>query len=436
MNQENMVQPPRGTRDLLPKDQKYWLHARQISQEIAQIFGYQRIDIPSFEDVAVFDRSIGENTDIIGKEMYFVHPKTEVESSEKNLALRPEFTAGIVRSYISNGMVTWPQPVKLYTLGSIFRHEKPQKNRYREHTQLDFEILGDASPKADVWIILTVWEFLTKVGLTNLEIQINSLGNALSQEKYRKKLKEYYKPLISKLCETCQKRYETNILRLLDCKEASCAQFKEDAPKTVDVLDPESKDHFMQVLAFLDSFNVAYNLNPYIVRGLDYYTHTAFEVEINIEGDEKKGGSHQIALGGGGRYDGLAEQIGGNKTPGVGVGIGLDRIIEEMKAQKVQVPHRIHTELFIVNIGQKAYERSINLVLELLRNGFSVEFAPDKPTIGAQLKMADKLEVLYSVIIGEREAHDNTCIIRDMKSGIQEDASCDELVSILTERLR
>lgn len=432
-------QAARGVRDILPNEQKFWQFARQAAEEIARIFGFRRIDVPTFENAALFDRSIGSQTDIIAKELYLISGKDEIETTDKLLALRPEFTAGIARAYIENGLQFWPQPIKLFTIGSVFRHEKPQKGRYREHFQIDFEILGDDSAKADAWIILSCWELLTVLGIKNIEIQINSLGNAESQEKYRKKLKSYYKPLLTKLCSTCLERYEKNILRILDCKEVSCIKHKENAPTTIDNLNDASKKHFMAVLNFLDSFNVAYSLNPYIVRGLDYYTHTAFEILVSNAKEDKdqlKGAHHQLAIGGGGRYDDLMKQIGGNATCGVGVALGLDRLVEIMKKQKVQVKHQSHTEIFVSGIGARALTRAKNLVLDLLRAGFATEFAPDKPSFRSQLKTANKLEANYTIIIGEREAHDNTCIIRDMKSGIQEDVSCDELVSILNERLR
>lgn len=433
--------PPRGIRDLLPKEQKYWQYLQKIALEVTRVFGFQRIDVPTFESAGLFNRTVGTETDIVAKELYFVSAKTELkdEKIDERLALRPEFTAGICRAYISGGMQSWPQPVKLWTSGPIFRHEKPQNNRYREHYQLDLEIIGDEWPKADAWIILTCWQLLKDCGLENIEIQINSLGNSQSQEKYRKKLSSFYKPLLNKLCPTCQERYQKNILRILDCKEEGCQKFKEEAPKTVDNLDDISKNHFMTVLTLLDSFNINYNLNPYIVRGLDYYSHTCFEIianEFDGEGSDKTGGSHKIALGGGGRYDGLIEQIGGPPTFGVGCGLGMDRLVEEMKMQKVQVAHPAGTEIFVAGIGPRAIKRSTDLVIDLLRAGFNCEFAPDKQSIRAQFKVADKLEAAYTIIIGEKEAHDNTCIIRDMKSGIQEDASCDELVSILRERLR
>lgn len=432
-------QAARGVRDILPNEQKYWQFARQTAKEIARVFGFRRIDVPTFESAALFDRGIGSQTDIIAKELYLVSSKDEKEATDKLLALRPEFTAGIARAYIENGLQSWPQPIKLFTIGPVFRHEKPQKGRYREHYQIDFEILGDNSAKADAWIILACWELLTNLNIMNVEIQINSLGNVESQEKYRKKLKAYYKPLLTKLCLTCQERYEKNILRILDCKEDSCIKYKENAPTTIDNLDDISQKHFMAVLGFLDSFNVAYSLNPYIVRGLDYYTHTAFEIMVSNsekDKDQLKGAAHQLAVGGGGRYDDLMKQIGGNATAGVGVALGLDRLVETMKKQKVQVKHQPHTEIFVSGIGARALTRAKNLVMDLLRAGFATEFSPDKPSFRSQLKVADKLETTYTIIIGEREAHDNTCIIRDMKSGIQEDASCDELVSILTERLR
>ena len=433
-------QAARGVRDILPNEQKFWQYSRHIAQEIARVFGFRHIDIPTFETAALFDRSIGSSSDIISKELYFVSSKEEKDVPiDKMLALRPEFTAGIARAYIENGLQTWPQPIKLYTQGPVFRHDKPQKGRFREFYQIDFEILGDPSPKADAWVILACWEYLTVLGLTKVEIQINSLGSIESQEKYRKKLKIYYKPLLDKLCTTCQTRFEKNVLRLLDCKEVSCIKHKENAPTTIDNLDEASKKHFMEVLSMLDAFNVSYSLNPYIVRGLDYYTHTAFEIMISESADENtqtSGASHQVAIGGGGRYDGLLKQIGGNNTPGVGVALGIDRIVDEMKRQKVQVKHQPHTEIFVVSIGSRAQKRADNLVMDLLRAGFATEFSPDKSNFRAQLKMADKLEATYTIIIGEREAHDNTCIIRDMKSGIQEDASCDELVSLLSERIR
>lgn len=432
-------QTPRGTRDILPEEQKYWQFVKTKAEQIAAVFGFKRIDVPTFESAVLFNRGIGSQTDIVAKELFYLSSKDDSKDGGDQLALRPEFTAGIARAYIEHGMHTLPQPLKFFSIGQIYRHEKPQKGRFRDPYQFNLEIIADGSPKADAWIILASWQYFVELGLNNVEIQINSLGDPSFQKSYQQKLREYYLPLADKLCPTCQVRLEKNVLRLLDCKEPNCVQLKEEAPQTLDHLDEASKEHFMGVLSLLDSFGITYSLNPFIVRGLDYYTHTAFEIMIGAsqqdEAKKEAGAKHQLAIGGGGRYNGLIEQLGGSPTPAVGVALGLDRIIEEMKKQKVQVAHEAHTEIFIAGIGPKAMTRAKEVILDLLRGGIAAEFSPDKNSISSQLKIADKLGVNYTVIIGEKEVKENTCIIRDMKSGIQEDAKLDELVSIFTERL-
>lgn len=429
MSEQEPIQSVRGVHDILPDDQRKWQFIRRELNTTARLFGFSRIDVPVIEYAELFDRSIGTETDIVSKELFLVSQKEGQTGSL--MALRPEFTAGIVRAYIQHGFRSKPQPVRLYTHGSLFRYDRPQKGRYREHTQFGAEILGAKSAADDAWIIYLGWRFLQRLGLKDVQIQINSLGSKLSQEQYVKKVQKYFMPFKEQLSPTDQRRLELNPLRLIDSKDEVIQQHLEDAPQSLDSLDKESKEFFSQLLGYLDEYNVSYNLNPRIVRGLDYYTHTAFEITVENETGQ------QGSLGGGGRYDGLAEQIGSVNVSGVGLGIGLDRVMNELVKQHTKVPAMQHgCDLYLIHLSKRG-RRKAQEILELLHNGgFVTLHSPDRPGLRSQLKQADKLQARYAIIIGETEAKSNICILRDMKSGIQEDILYTDLVSTLTDRLR
>lgn len=418
----------RGMRDILPKEQTRWQHVRQTAADIARVFGFERIDVPVIEYVDLFDRSIGQETDIVSKELFLVTNKEEGKG--RAMALRPEFTAGITRAYIQNGMGSLPQPVRMYGIGPVFRYDRPQKGRYREHTQFSAETIGSRTAAADAWIIYLGWSILRQLGLTDVVVQINSLGTKECQETLAKKVQAYFKPHQAKLSETDQRRLETSPLRLLDSKDEAIAAIAEDAPQSLDCLDKDSKKFFSDVLSYLDEYGVVYNLNPRIVRGLDYYSHTVFE--FTQEGTEGQQGS----LGGGGRYD-LVGTLGGSNTPSVGLGLGLDRIVLAQIAQKVKAPaNTAACETFLIHLSKRGRKKAQCVLESLHEAGLVTLHSADKTSLRGQLKSADKVGAKYAIIIGETEAKNDMCILRDMRSGIQEDVNICDLPKILVDRLK
>jgi histidyl-tRNA synthetase len=366
-----------------------------------------------FENIEIFTRGIGEETDIVSKEMYLLESFNEKEEAT-SLALRPESTAGIVRSYIQNGMSSWPQPVRLYYTGSMFRHERPQKGRLRELHQLGVEIFGDDSAKSDYLTIMSAWEILNRIGLKNLKVHANSIGCPVCRPKYINKLKKYFKDKLDTMCEDCQARYAKNPLRLLDCKNEQCQKISKDAPVILDTLCKTCRDHFQDTLEYLDYFDITYDLDPRLVRGMDYYTNTVFEI---ADKDDK---SRQNVVAGGGRYNGLVELLGGAKTPAVGFGIGIDRVIALMQEQKVKVPAQRGVEVCILQLGEKAKEVSKKIYDQLSHNDVNVYFVPSDEGLRQQIKSADKLGAKYAVIIGQREAFKDEIILRDLEGSSQE----------------
>lgn len=429
MNQEQEARTVRGMRDILPKEQSRWQMARKEAEEVARIFGFERIDVPVIEYLDVFDRGIGSETDIVSKELFIVNQKDGKQ--QRAMAMRPEITAGIARSHIQNGMSSWPQPIRLYGIGPVFRYDRPQKGRYREHTQFDVETLGSSSPAADAWVIYLGWRFYEKLGLKGVQVQINSLGSKSCQKEYAKKLVRYFSPHKKSLSEVDQKRLESNPLRLLDSKDAAVQKMAEDAPQSTECLNKEDKKFFSDVLSYLDEYGVKYNLNPRIVRGLDYYTHTVFE--FTVEGS----GGQQGSIGAGGRYDQLISTLGGGTVPGVGMGIGMDRIVLEMTNQKVKVTSpSTDTDAYIIHLSKRGRNKAQEILALLHDMGFVTLHSADKSSLRAQLKQADKHRAKYAVIIGETEAKNDMCILRDMKSGIQEDVHIQDLHQLLIDRLR
>lgn len=412
MAKEN-YQTPRGTRDILPSDQIYWQKLREVATKTLQGLGIEKIETPHFENIDIFTRGIGQETDIVTKEMYRVAAFSEKDDKE-TFALRPEGTAGVVRAYIQNGMSSWPQPIRLFYEGSFFRHERPQKGRYRELHQLGVEIFGDETAKSDYLAIMSAWEILERLGLKNLKVYTNSIGCPTCRAKYITKLKKYYKDHLKKLCPDCQIRYNKNPLRLLDCKVESCRQIAQKAPIILDSLDKVCRDHFQNTLEYLDYFDIKYELDPFLVRGLDYYTNTVFEFS---DANDK---FRQNSLGGGGRYNGLVEILGGPKTPAVGFALGMDRIVTLMKEQDIKIEKPRGVEVCILQLGEKAKEVSKKIYDELSKNDINVYFVPSNDGLRQQIKIADKLGTKYAVIIGQKEAFQEEIILRDITNSSQE----------------
>jgi len=413
----------RGMKDVLPDEYKYWNLVNKKAIELAKTYGFRRIETPVLESCELYERSTGKTSDIVTKEMFAF-----IDKNGERVALRPEATPSLVRSYIEQGMFNLPQPVKLAWLGSVFRHDKPQAGRWRQFSQFNLECLGEVSPVADAQLILIAHNFFKELQVEVI-IQINSIGCKECRQEYLVKLEEYYKERgkRAKLCNDCKKRLGRNSLRLLDCKEKQCQALIADAPQMVDYLCEECKNHFIKVLEYLDELDIPYNLNPYLVRGLDYYNRTVFEIwpadseaAMNKLEDIKAEQPRQNALGGGGRYDDLVEYLGGRPTPACGFGIGIERVIAKIKEKNIPLKEDDQPDIFLAQLGERARRKAILLFEELRRAGFQVRQAFTKDSLKSQLELANKLGVKYSIILGQKEIMDGTILIRDMESGIQE----------------
>jgi len=415
----------RGMKDVLPADEKYWDFIFDAIRGLGKSFGYGRIETPVLEETSLFVRSVGRDTDIVEKEMY-----TFQDPGGDNVSLRPEATASIARAYITHGMLNLPQPVKLWYWGPMFRHDRPQSGRYRQFHQFGFEALGEDSPTVDAQLIVILSDFFKEIGL-EITVQINSLGTPESRQAFKTELVSYYRSRRGQLCDNCKKRLNKNPLRLLDCKEEGCQSIRNEAPQIIDWLDEDSKNHFMKVLEALDEAEVPYVLNPFLVRGLDYYTRTVFE--IWPEGDEEE--ARQNALGGGGRYDLLVEMLGGRPTPACGFAIGIERVVSRLKSEEVAVPEPPVAEIFFAQLGEQARIKALGLFEEFRKAGVPLSEAFSKESLKAQLEIANKLGVKYALILGQKEVLDGTVLIRDMEAGIQEIVDQKKIVREVQKKL-
>jgi len=415
----------RGFKDILPAEQHYWQFVRETAASFAAGYGFPRIDLPILEEANLFIRSIGRQTDIVEKEMF-----SFIDQGEGVVVLRPEFTASVARAYINHGMVSLPQPVKFYYWGPAFRHERPQSGRQRQFHQFGFEILGDANPVIDAQVIAIINNFYQQIGLNQISIQVNSIGCPGCRAAYLQELVTYYRSKRKMLCDDCKKRLTKNSLRLLDCKKVSCQFIKNEAPQIIDWLDDDCKNHFMKVVGYLDELNISYKLNPHLVRGLDYYTRTVFEIWPT---DKEEGA--QSVLGGGGRYDGLVELLGGRPTPAMGVSAGIERTISQLKQQEVKIPLPVPVEVFLAQIGDAAKVKALILFERLRREEIKVEENFAKDSLKSQLELADKLKVKYALILGQKEVMDGTILIRDMESGVQEVVDFNKIIQELKKKL-
>lgn len=431
----DLMQTARGTKDILPEEQRYWQWIIDTFTKQAQQLGFQRIETPTFEYSHVFIRGVGETSDIVEKEMFEVKrlakPTDEAETEKETMVLRPEGTSAVVRAYLEHGMQTWTQPVRLYYVESMFRYERPQKGRYREHHQMGLEYFGDADPSADAMILMTYWRFLQELGLTeNISFNINSLGDDVCRPKYRKKLKAYFEPYKDQLCADCQRRLATNPLRILDCKNEGCKKIAAGAPIILDELCRDCKTHLETLLEYLDELEIPYNLTPTLVRGLDYYSRTAFEVVDMADS------GRQTSISGGGRYDGLVKLYGGKDTPAVGTGIGIERITEKLIERGITPPATQPVKVIVVPLGDKAKKTGLKIMHQLNSWGIGASGAFSKESLKSQLKYADKLGASLAIIIGAREVFDRTVIIRDMKTGVQDTIGLDLLEETVRDRIQ
>ena len=403
-----MYRAPRGTSDILPEEQADWRYLEQKVVNACQLYGYERLDAPVFEDTRLFSRSVGAETDIVAKQMY-----TFEDRGGNELTLRPEGTASVCRAYLEHGLHNLPQPVKLYYLTSIFRYERPQAGRYRQHHQFGYEAIGDDDPTLDAEIIDMGWQFFQSLDLQHLSLHLNSIGCKKCRPEYLAVLKDYYATQTDGLCSDCQTRLKRNPLRLLDCKRPQCQPTADSAPKSIDHLCPDCDQHFKRVKRYLKILALPFTVNHRLVRGLDYYTRTVFEIQPEAEGS-------QTALGGGGRYDDLIEELGGKPTPAIGFATGLERIILNLKQQNAVIPPLRRPQVFIAYLGDEARDEAIKLAATLRKNGTAVIEAIGSKSLKAQLRQANTLGANHTVIIGEQELKTGTVILRDMTTARQE----------------
>ena len=414
-----MYQAPRGTSDILPREQAYWRYVEQKAVYACQLYGYERIDTPAFEDTRLFSRSVGEGTDIVEKEMY-----TFEDRGGNKLTLIPEGTASICRAYVEHGMHNLPQPVKLYYTASVFRYERPQAGRYRQHHQFGCEAIGDDDPALDAEVIDMAWRFFHSLDLRHLSLSLNSIGCKACRPKYLAALKDYYAAYTERLCRDCRVRIDKNPLRLLDCKEASCQPIADRAPRSADYLCPPCQEHFSRLQRYLGLLELPFSINHRLVRGLDYYTRTVFEIQPEAEGG-------QSTLGGGGRYDDLIAELGGKPTPAIGFAAGLERIVLNLKGEGLSIPPLPKPQVYIACLGDDARDEAIKLASRLRREGVGVIEAIGNRSLKAQLRQANNTGIRHAVIIGADEVKSGTVTLRDMASAQQQTVPLTQITGLL-----
>ena len=404
------IQRLAGMQDILPDAQRYWRYLIQTGTEVAQEFGFQQIDVPILEATQLFVRGVGTASDFfVNKEMYTIE-----EEDGESITLRPEYTAGLVRAYIENGMQNWVQPVKLFSFGPIFRRERPQAGRFRQHSQFDVEIMGETDPAADVEVMMLAMTMLQRIGFRGLTFQLNSTGCPICKPVYVEKLRAYLTDHMEKLAPIDQERMRRNPLRILDSKEAGMDALLADAPHIINSLCADCTDHFAELRRLLDKLEQPYSINFRLVRGIDYYVKTVFEVWA-------EGIGAQAALFGGGRYDGLAEAIGGPHTPGVGFGAGIDRIALTMAAWGIEPPPAFAIPVFIAHFGGETKSAAVALAFRLRRAHVParVAFAHARRSMKSQMREANKLDARYVLILGESELAANSVVVRPLDGGEQ-----------------
>ena len=416
-----MIKKPRGTEDILPNDSKIWRLIENTAHEICAKYGYKEIRTPVFEDTSLFSRGVGDTTDVVQKEMYTFNDK-----GGRSITLRPEGTASLVRSYIENSLYANPQPTKLYYLISCYRYEKPQSGRLREFHQFGLECFGSDSSATDAEIITLAFDFFKTLGVKDLSLNLNIIGCEKCKPKYNEELKKYFSSHIDKLCDTCKDRLEKNPMRIIDCKSPVCQEVCADAPRMIDYLCEDCDSHFNQLTSYLDKLNIKYTIDPNIVRGLDYYTRTVFEISSDALGA-------QSTVCGGGRYNGLVEELGGKPTPGIGFAMGIERLILILKSQGIELGESLGPNIFVASIGDNASLTAQKLVYDLRNKGLWAERDLCDRSVKAQMKYANKLGACYSIVIGDDEVLNNKASLKNMGTGEETvvELSCDSIYNII-----
>lgn len=418
---EIMIRGIKGVKDILPDEVRRWQTIEAAARRHSELYGFREIRVPIFEATELFARSIGATTDIVEKEMY-----TFQDRDGRSLSLRPEGTAGVVRAYIEHNLAASPTAQKFYYLGPMFRHERPQAGRLRQFHQFGVESFGSTSPLADVEVIALLWRFLASLYLPDLTLEVNSLGDPDDRAAYRAVLVDFLKQHESRLCENCRRRMQANPLRVLDCKTPGCKAVTADAPRITDHLSPASHRHFDDVVAGLSGLHIPYVLNPRLVRGLDYYTQTAFEITSRHLGA-------QNAVGAGGRYDGLVEALGGPKTPAVGFAVGIERVSLLLQESVLPPPRKL---VYVAAFGQKGTPVGVRVLDQLRSNGITADTDYRVTTLKSHLRQADRLGASMTVILGDDEAAKDRALLRDMTTKEQEDVLLTYLADTLAKRLK
>lgn len=407
----------KGTKDVLPKDAYKNQYIESTALDVAERFGYKEIRTPVFEHTELFQRGVGDTTDVVQKEMY-----TFDDKGGRSITLRPEGTAGAARSYLENGLCNEALPQKVCYITSCYRYEKPQAGRLREFHQFGIECFGTSSPLADAEIIALASTIFNELGIKDLSLEINSIGCPECRAKYHEALKEYFRERKDELCDTCNERLERNPMRILDCKSPICSEIAKDAPVVLDYLCDECREHFEAVKGYLTAQNIEFTVNPHIVRGLDYYTKTVFEFVSNSIGA-------QGTVCGGGRYDGLIEELGGQKTPSLGFGMGLERLMLLMEAQDCEFPKDKVPDLFIVALGDKATLKAVEIAKDMRAEGYTCLYDLNGRSLKAQMKYANKLGAKYVIVLGDKEVEEKIATLKNMKDGEETEIALDTFVS-------
>mgnify|MGYP000866482571 CR=1 FL=1 len=408
------ITAPRGTKDILPGEASMWESVEGIMRGEAEISGFHEIRTPVFEDTRLFRRSVGETTDVVEKEMY-----TFEDKGGRSITLKPEGTAGAVRAYLQHSLYNEPMPVKLYYVTPCYRYERAQAGRLREFHQFGVEMFGSSLPMADAGLIAFACRLFERLCIKGLKLKINSIGCPKCRAEYTKALKAYFTQYKDELCETCQSRLERNPMRILDCKEKHCGEIAKGAPQIMDYLCDDCRSHFEQVRSMLDSVGIKYEVDTSIVRGLDYYTRTVFEFVSDSLGA-------QSTVCGGGRYDGLVEEMGGRPTPALGFAIGIERLLMVMLAQKVKFEKPEPCELFVASIGEKAHMEAFRITKEMQDNMVTTLCDEVGRSLKMQMKYADKIGTLYSLVIGDDEVNSGKGVIKNMKTGEKTEVKLDD----------
>lgn len=416
---------PRGTNDFLPGESEKWQYIEQLCRQVCAEYGYREIRLPMFEHTEVYLRSVGETSDIVEKEMYSFEDK-----GFTHVTLRPEGTAGTVRAFLENKLYADPQPTKLYYMGPMFRYDKPQAGRYRQFNQFGVEVFGADHPGIDAEVIALAVEIFRRLGLKGLTVKVNTVGCADCRPKHMDELKRYFRQHEAALCDTCRDRLERNPLRILDCKEAGCKEVCKGAPTTIEAACDHCSEHFQKLQEYLNAIGVRFVVDTNLVRGLDYYVRTAFEIVIDSVG------SAQNAIAGGGRYNGLLAQFGGEDMPGIGFAIGMERLLLTLQEQGVALPVGRHPQVYIAPLGEAAQKEAFVLAQALRGRGIYTEKDYLGKSLKAQMKAADRFQVDYTVIIGDSELERQVAVVREMTTGQQHEVALSALVDDLEGRLK